>query len=94
MSTKVYEWIANNSALISDIYTPLSKSEYELISRYDDVFKDSIRENTKALLYSMVCIEFNRCTGESIEEFYSVIDEDELYKFIVRIEDYYDELEN
>jgi hypothetical protein len=42
----------------------------------------------------MVCIEFSRCTGESIEEFYSVIDEDELYKFIVRIEDYYDELEN
>lgn len=93
MSVKIYEWIHNNAPLISDIYTPIAQSEYELMNRYDHVFKDSIRENTKSLLYSLVCIEFSRCTGESTEEFYSAIDVDSLYDFIVRIEDYYNEME-
>lgn len=90
MSLNAYEWIEDNSALISDIYTPLAKTEFELMAKYDDVFKDSIRENTKNLLYSMVCIEFNRCTGQSIEEFYGVADVDSLYNFVVRLTDYYD----
>lgn len=90
MSVKLYDWLEDNTPLISEIYNNIAKTEDELMSKYDDVFKDSIRENTKMLLYSMICIEFNRCTGESMEEFYSMVDVDNLYDFIVRIEDYYE----
>lgn len=89
MVSSVYEWIENNSPLISSIYTPLTNSENELVQQYDEIFRDSIRENTKLLLYSMVCIEFSRATGGSTEEFYSAIDVDSLYDFIVRLEEYY-----
>lgn len=85
----IYEWIENNSPLISSIYTPLAHSENDLMQQYDEIFRDSIRENTKQLLYSIVCIEFSRATGGSTEEFYSSIDVDSLYEFIVRLEEYY-----
>ena len=88
---ETFYWIKNNAPLIADIYSPLAKKEVELMSAYDDVFKDAIRENTKRLLYSLVCIEFNRCTGVSTEEFYASIDADSLYQYVVRLEDFYDE---
>lgn len=89
MQSSVYEWIENNSSLISSIYTPLANNENELMHQYDEIFTDSIRENTKQLLYSMVCIEFSRATAQSTEEFYSSVDVDSLYDFIVRLEEYY-----
>lgn len=91
MSVKVFDWVESNIPLISEIYMPLAKTELALMDSYDDVFKDAIRENTKTLLYSLVCVEFNRCTGESAEEFYGLVDPDSLYNFIVRLEDFYEE---
>jgi hypothetical protein len=91
MSVKTLEWIEDNAPLIYDIYTPIADNERELMNKYDDIFKDSIRENTKNLLYSLVCIEYSRCTGESTEEFYSLIDVDTLYDFSVRLTSFYEE---
>lgn len=88
MSVKTYNWIEDNSPLILDIYLSVNKAESEIMSNYDDVFRDAIRDNTKNLLYSMVCIEHSRCTGESTEEFYAMVDVDELYDFVVRLKDY------
>jgi hypothetical protein len=91
MYESVQEWLENNASLVSSIYKPLSDNEYELMGMYDDVFRDSIRENTKELLYSLVSIEFSRATGESAEEFYASIDSGELYDFIARLEEYYED---
>lgn len=83
-----HEWIENNSAIILDIYAPLKESELKLMEENDSIFHEAIRENTKSLLYSMVCIEYNRCTGVSMEEFYADIDIDNLYIFVIQLEEF------
>lgn len=91
METKPRDWLEDNVPLVLSIYDPLSNTEANLFDVYDDVFRDSIRENTINLLYSMICIEYSRSTGQSTEEFYGAIDTDELYDFVVRCKEIFPE---
>lgn len=83
----VMEWLESNLPLLDSLYTPIANTEYNLISLYDDVFRDTIRENSLNMFYSLVCVEFSRSTGISTEEFYSVVEPKDLLSIVMMIED-------
>ena len=83
----VMEWMEDNFAIISDIYFPLAQHEFSLLGSYDDVFKDTIRENFKDMFFRLLCIEFTRSTGQSQEVFHCVVDDALLNNLIYQLED-------
>jgi len=83
----VADWVESHYPIIMDIYIPLAQHEYSLLMNYDNVFRDTIRENFNDTFYSMLCIEFARSTGMSTEVFYSVFDKKKMNELIYRLED-------